>query len=64
MRGRRLKKPDAYSLNTLRIFTGRERRRGRQIVRRSRMALCGQAPRTPAVRCGIVFFPSATIPYA
>ena len=44
MLGRRLEKPEAYSLNTLRNFSSRERRRCPEIIRRSRMALVGQAP--------------------
>jgi hypothetical protein len=61
MRGRRLEKTGGVAYytrppqarqdallprgNTLRIFSGRERRRCLQIVCRSRMALLGQTPR-------------------
>ena len=44
MRGRRFKKPEAYSLEYAEVFSGRERRRYQQIVYRSRMALLGQTP--------------------
>ena len=45
MRGRRLEKPQAYSLEYVEDFSGRERRKCPQIVCRSRMALLGRTPR-------------------
>ena len=43
MRGRRPGKPEVYSLDYIEDFSGRERRRWLQIVRRSRTVNVGQA---------------------
>jgi hypothetical protein len=57
MRGRRLEKKRRIRWNTLRSFSGRERRRRPQIVCRSRMALLGQAPKMQNHR-GVRLLPS------